>query len=129
VIVLFPSLDGADHDTNAIDDAGLAATPCGAEGAVGADGAVGVTALDGDDSAPAPAVLDACTTNVYDCPGVNPPIVALVAAGAPVAFVADWAVEPRYGVTVYVVAGPPDDGADHDTDAPFVSAAALTPVT
>ena len=126
MIALPPSLDGADHDTNTIDDAGLAATPCGADGT---DGGVGVTALDGDDSAPVPAVLDACTTNVYDCPGVNPSTVALVAAGAPVTFVASWAVEPRYGVTVYVVAGPPDDGADHDTDAPFANAVALTPVT
>jgi hypothetical protein len=32
VIALPPLLDGADHDTNAIDDAGLAATPCGADG-------------------------------------------------------------------------------------------------
>ena len=32
MIALPPSLDGADHDTNAIDDAGLAATPCGADG-------------------------------------------------------------------------------------------------
>jgi hypothetical protein len=97
VIATPPLLDGADHDTNAIDDAGLATTPCGADGTAGA---VGVTAFDGDEAGPAPAEFDACTTNVYDWPPVSPPTVTLVAGGAPVTVVVACAVAPMYGVTV-----------------------------
>jgi hypothetical protein len=63
VIELPPLLLGAVHDTWASNEPGLAATFCGAVGAVGA---VTVTALDGADAGPDPEELEATTTNVYD---------------------------------------------------------------
>src|SRR4051812_11763136 len=53
--------------------------------ATGGAGTTGVTALDGADSAPAPATVTARTWKVYDVPLVSPVIVKLLAAaGIPV---------------------------------------------
>ena len=56
-----PLFAGADQLTNAREDAGLAATFCGADGA---DAPVGVTAFDDADTGPDPVELVACTVNV-----------------------------------------------------------------
>ena len=54
---------------------------------------------------------------------------ALVVGGVPVTVVGVCAVEPMYGVTVYVVDAPPVLGADQLTFAESKPAAAVTLVT
>ena len=124
VTELPPSLLGTDQLTSAWLVAGLADTDCGADGT---PAPVGVTAFDGADAEPAPAELDACTTNVYDVPAVRPTTVVLVVD--PDTVVGVCALDPIYGVIVYVLGAPPLDGADHDTDALPLPAVAATPVT
>jgi hypothetical protein len=103
---------GAVQLTDACPVAGVAVTPVGADGAVGASGA---TAFDCVETGPDPFGFAACTLKVYVVPGLRPATVMLVAGGFPVRVEAVWAVEPTYGVTVYVVTGPPLDGADQLT--------------
>jgi hypothetical protein len=88
-----------------------------------------VTAFDGEDAGPLPAEFDAVTWNVYAVPFVKPVTVAPVAGGDPDTVVGVCAVDPMYGVTVYVLGKPPVEGADHDTDALAVPAVAVTFVT
>jgi hypothetical protein len=91
--------------------------------ALGAPGtAPGVTALDGEDAGPVPAVLVAETVNVYVVPLVSPVTVAVVVGtvtGVP-------GVEPTNGVTVYDVTLPA--GAVQLTVADWLPATAVTPV-
>ena len=61
MIGLLP-LKGAVHDTVAEPAPAVAVTPLGAEG--GVDGATGMTALEGADAGPMPAVLAAATVKV-----------------------------------------------------------------
>ena len=90
---------------------------------------VGVTALEWPDAGPEPLALAACTVNVYDVPGVRLRTLAVVAGGEPVTVVVACAVEPMYGVTMYEVGGPPDDGAVQVTVAAALPAVAVTPDT
>jgi hypothetical protein len=70
-------------------------TPVGVFGTV-----AGVTALDAADAAPAPAMFDAETLNVYDVPFARPVTVVDVAGGVPLTVVGVCANVPTNGVTV-----------------------------
>jgi hypothetical protein len=74
----------------------------------------GVAGFEAVEAGPLPAGLDAVTVNVYVVPLVSPLTVPVVGAGEPVNVVGDCGVEPTYGVMVYVVAGPPVEGALQD---------------
>jgi hypothetical protein len=56
-------------------------------------------------------------------------IVAFVTGGVPDTDVVDWATPSRYGVIVYFVGAPPDDGALHVKLAEPVPAVPDTPET
>jgi len=89
----------------------------------------GVTAFEAADAGPLPLGLDAATVNVYDEPLVRPWIVAFVGAGDPDTVVGMSGKPPEYGVTVYEVTGPPEDGGLQVTKAEPLPALAFTLVT
>lgn len=91
-----------------------------------ADGTTGVTAAEGAEAGPVPALLVAETVKVYVVPLVSPVTVCDVLGDEKVCGV--WATLAIYGVTVYeVMDAPPSPGADHDTVASPLPATALTP--
>src|SRR3954470_8801089 len=118
-----PSSVGAVHETRADRNPAVAVTPVGAAGTAGASG---VTAPDSADAGASPAGLDAVTLKVYCCPEESPFTTAVVAGGVPVTVVLGSAVVPTYGVTTYLVAGPPVAGAVHVTVADSTAGVALT---
>jgi hypothetical protein len=84
-----------------------------------------VTATDGPDAGPAPALFVAVTVNVYAVPSVKPPTVAEVVKPSAVEMLAP----PREATTWYDVIGLPpfEDGPVHDTVAAPSLATAETP--
>ena len=99
-------------------------------GAAGATAPCGVTAFDCADTGPPPFGLIAWTVKRYVVPVVRPVIVVLVTGGVPVIVFGVCAVVPTYGVILYEVTAPPEDGAVQLTLADVVPpATALTPET
>jgi len=107
VIVAPPLLAGAVQATVAERVPATAATLVGELGAV-----LGVTAVEGTDAAPGPALLVARTVNVYGVPFVRP---LTVHESGPAVQV--HVLPPGLDVAVYPVIGAPpfDGGADHET--------------
>ncbi len=127
MIGLSPSAPGVVQLTLAEREAASADTPVGAAGATAP---CGVTAFDCADSGPPPFGLSAWTVKRYVVPVVRPVIVVFVTGGVPVMVFGVCAVVPTYGVILYEVTGPPDDGAVQLTLADVVPpASALTPET
>ena len=95
VISAPPSSPGADHDTDTRPSPPTPNTDVGAPGTV--TSGTGVTAADGDDAGPVPALFVAVTVNVYPVPFVNPDTTQLVAP------VVVHVCPPGDAVTVYPV--------------------------